>query len=141
LTVGLGAEVRTLTVRPTLAGWSPGPVAAADAPSGAPLEVTAGTVSWSASPGPLPPGHLLATRLVHAGEPVGALCARSAPDAAAGAAVTVAVRVGGLEVTGEGHLLDDAVVGGPARVRRGATGAVLNGTLVAPDRVELGRSS
>jgi flagella basal body P-ring formation protein FlgA len=55
----------------------------------------------------------------------------------AGAAVTITVRVGALEVRADGRLLHAAGIGEAVRVHNQATGAVVRGVLVAADQVEL----
>jgi len=134
-----GRVAARYTVRPLLSGHALGPVATVDLSPGDPVQ-------WA--PGPVPlgvptldadslPAAGLATRTLAAGTPLTPGTVRSAPDVAEGAAVTVVVRRGALQLTVPGTLLRDGAIGAPVRVRNDLNRTALSGVLVAADRVEI----
>lgn len=127
--------VATLTVRPDVQGHRLAPVAATDLAPGQPLAWVRGPVPLNVVVDGDPSG--IARRALPAGTALTADTWRAAPDQVAGAAVTVVVTRGALQLSVPGTLLADASVGEAVRVRNDANHAALGGVLVAPDRVEI----
>ncbi|MEQ1505726.1 MAG: flagellar basal body P-ring formation chaperone FlgA [Myxococcota bacterium] len=134
----VGVDSDRVTVRPDLVVWVHAPVAAHPVEAGAEVEVTDGTAPLSALvAGRFTGDAAIASRALNAGEPLTRLNVRAKAAAVSGAEVTLRVRVGTLVVTADGRLLGDAQVGDVVRVFNHATEAVVSGTLVSPDTVEL----
>jgi len=130
-----GAVVARYTVRPALEGTQRGTVTTVDLAAGDAVQWAVATVPLGVRTVPSPAGLVL--RDLPAGTPLTTGTLRPAPDAAEGAAVTVVVRRGELQLSVPGTLLRDGTVGGMVRVRNDANRTALTGVLVAPDRVEI----
>lgn len=128
----------------TVQVWAPALVARAGLAAGTRLDATQFTttvVDWAAAAAPpLPPaddlqGQVL-NRPVAAGQPLRAADLRSRQWFAAGETVQIVAQGAGFAVGAEGSALDAGLEGQPTRVRT-ATGRVVTGRAVGPQRVAL----
>jgi flagella basal body P-ring formation protein FlgA len=142
-TLTLTAGVSSVMVRPRYDAWAEVLLADGDIEEGAPLRAKAGEVLIGTLVGrPLRDvAGWVARGPIHGGRPLTDAVVRTAPDAVAGAEVTLVVRSGALVITAPGTLLTDGKVGETVRVVNRATRAGLSGVLVSADRVELGGGS
>lgn len=125
-------------VRSRLAVWMTLPVAAKAAAAGDPIELRAERVRVDrplGTPVPMSGRPLAARTSVRSGQVVVAELARAIPDVGTGQPVILEVRAGSLTITSEGFLAQASTVGETVRVRTASTNTVIEGTLVAHDRV------
>ena len=125
-------------VHARVARWAEIPVAKKAVAAGQPIELSVARVRLELPPGtPVSPdaGPYLARTPLRAGQPVVTENSRALPDVAAGTAVKVLVRAGSLTIASEGTLTQAARVGETVTVRSAATLTLLEGTLIAHDRV------
>lgn len=125
-------------VRPRLAVWQTLPVAVKPAAAGEPIEIRAERVRVDrplGTPVPTSGRPLVARTSVRSGQVVVAELARALPDVDTGQTVKIEVRAGSLTITSEGYLAQPSSVGETVRVRTAATNTIIEGTLVAHDRV------
>jgi flagella basal body P-ring formation protein FlgA len=83
-------------------------------------------------------GPVVAIRSLKAGDPVRATDARPAPTRPRGAAVSLVVTRGAVQISAPAVLLEDAYLGRAVTVRNVATGALQRGTVVNASTVSLG---
>jgi flagella basal body P-ring formation protein FlgA len=128
-------------VRARLDHWVQAPLVSAATPVGGRVELGEGRVLASRIDGALVEGEgpWEARANLRAGEPVTTRRVRRLPDARDGARVTLVAGGGGLVLTAPARLMDDAMVGDRVKVANLATGTVMEGTLVAADRVSATR--
>ena len=133
-----GEGCEELRVRAQLIVWRAVPVASASVAAGARVPVRSDRLRNDVLIGdPVDPagGPYVAIGPLHEGEPLTVGRVKVAPDARNGATVVIEARAGGLVVEVPGRLLRDAALGDPVRVLNTVHGVVVEGTLVAPDRV------
>ncbi len=133
-----GSRPRTVIVAVGLAEVVATPVAARDLAAG--TTVSAADVRWerrprAGRPAAVPIGQV-ANAAIAAGEVLDEARLTAPPPVARGRELRVVVRRGGVSVTGVGRLEQTAFVGEAARARL-PSGALVRGTLVADDRLEV----
>ncbi len=128
-----------LTFRPALAVWVEVAVAQVDTAAGTTLQVTTGRERVDRVLGHPPNATQpwIAKIAVVSGTPITEANAMPTPDARSGDGVQVLLGRGSVVLKSEGRLLDGGRVGDRVRVAVTATGTVLNGVLVAANRVEV----
>lgn len=133
-----GAGCEELRVRAQLLVWRSVPVAGAATAAGARVDVRTKRlrndllVGDSVDPDG---GPYVAVGPLREGDPLTVGRVKVVPDAANGATVTIEARAGGLRVEVPGRLLQDGALGDQVRVLNTVHGVVVEGTLVAADRV------
>lgn len=131
-------------VRARLARWESLPVAKVSVAAGQPIELAVVRVRLEQSPGTpvsASEGPYLARTPLRAGSPVVIENSRPLPDVAAGSPVQVWVQVGALTIVSEGALAQEARVGERVSVRSSATQSLMEGTLIAHNRVIIASES
>ncbi|MGB0639536.1 MAG: flagellar basal body P-ring formation chaperone FlgA [Myxococcota bacterium] len=121
--------------------WKTVPVTKVDVESGDSIEVAYKKVSVTDIRGLLvkpDDGPWVANQPLRAGEPITMRFVRKEPAASVGDMVKLVVQYGPLTVTADARMLADAQIGESVRVSNLATNTVVNGILVASDRVRTG---
>lgn len=133
-----GGGCEALRVRAQLVVWREAPVAAEATPAGGRVSVQQRKLRIDELIGaPVDPlgGPYVAIGPLRAGEPLTVGRVKLAPDGRSGATVVIEARAGGLLVEVPGRLMQDGAVGERVRVLNTVHGVVVEGTLVAADRV------
>lgn len=133
-----GVQCGEWRVRARIAVWLTMPVAAASAAAGETLRLRTERVRMERSlgtPVSTSGGPYVARTGVRSGQVVMSELARALPDVDAGHPVKVEVQAGSLMIRSEGFMAQPGNIGTSVRVRSAATNVILEGILVAPDRV------
>lgn len=137
-TLRLVTEDSRLTVHPKLDIAVPVLVATAAVSAGDPVTWTEGTALLAQVVGdPVSEGEWVARIRLDKGDALTGAVVQAPMDAHSGADVTLLLSRGVLRVSARGRLLTDGRLGDPVRVTNLATGSPMNGTLVAPNTVEI----
>ena len=129
----------TVPARITL--WRDVPVANTDATPGEVIDLGRARVSTKEIHGLLvdpDAGRWVASRTIHAGQPVTRRYAKREPAMADGQSVSIVAIFGGLSIKAEGRMLADAQIGDWVRVANLATDTVVQGQVIAPGTVRTG---